>query len=129
MGNTTMPEICPDIIGHGQSQRFEIIGEPLAFLARRNFYICVNNMDTQELSSCEISFDEFAGRYPDCDGKFVTCIQYDREGDFEEKQLAVWDFIYNVFYTPDEPYFTDAQKVEYKKSVEETLLNIIEGRY
>ena len=118
-----------DALGFGQSQRFEIIGNPLAFMALRQFYVCINNMDTEELSSYEISFEEFALKHPDCDGKFVTCFQYDKDGDYDEKQLAVWDFIYNVFYTPDEPYFTESQKVEFKKSVEETLLNIIESKY
>lgn len=127
----------PDVIGHGQSQRFEIIGEPLAFMSgkKRHFNITVNDMQTKHgmLSTHEISFDEFGARFNDCFIKneclFVTCYQWGEDGGEHEIDLSLWDYIYEHFYTVEEPHFTKDIIKGNRKLIEETLLNIIEGRY
>lgn len=122
----------PDILGIGQSERFEIIGEPIAFMAHKGyFHVCVNNFETQRLSYHDISFEEFGLKYADCDNKekAITCYQWDKDGHEHEIQLSLWDFIHEHFYSVDEPHFTEDIKKENRKLIEETLLNIIEGRY
>lgn len=128
---TSIQEKVIEYIGAGYRFRIQKGFKVLVLMTAKSFFVPIADIETEVavVPSPVISFDEFAARYQDHEGGFITCVQFAGNGSPEEKRLAVWDFIHECYYENDEPYFTDDQKAEYRSDIEETLLNIIESKY